>query len=95
VASAEGHERHIYEFDARAGGDYRMSLTYVGTDHTTQGKTSEHVDVVKGKFLEFFPNERIVQLVKFESEDPVFAGEMIMTWTLATVPEGTHGYDRL
>jgi uncharacterized protein YndB with AHSA1/START domain len=39
--------------------------------------------------LEFTPNERIVQLVEFESENPVFAGEMIMTWTLAAVPEGT------
>jgi hypothetical protein len=30
-----------------------------------------------------------VQLVEFDSEDPVFAGEMIMTWTLAAVSEGT------
>ncbi|TNJ67811.1 ATPase [Paenibacillus hemerocallicola] len=80
---------HIYEFDARAGGAYRMSLTYVGTDHSVQGKTTENADVVKGRFLEFVPNERIVQLVEFESEDPVFSGEMIMTWTLAAVPEGT------
>ncbi|TYP72089.1 SRPBCC family protein [Paenibacillus methanolicus] len=80
---------HIHEFDARAGGVYRMSLTYVGTGHSTQGKTSEHVDVVKGRFLELTPNERIVQLVEFDSEDPVFAGEMIMTWTLAAVTDGT------
>jgi uncharacterized protein YndB with AHSA1/START domain len=85
----KGMKGHIYEFDARAGGAYRMSLTYVGTDHSTKGKTSEHADVFKGRFLEFIPNERIVQLVEFESEDPIFAGEMIMTWTLATVPEGT------
>jgi len=31
----------------------------------------------------------IVQAVEFQSEDPAFAGEMIMTWTLAAVPEGT------
>jgi uncharacterized protein YndB with AHSA1/START domain len=80
---------HIYEFDARAGGAYRMSLTYAGTDHSPQGKTSEHADVVKGRYLELAPNERIVQLVEFESDDPVFGGEMIMTWTLAAVPEGT------
>ncbi|MFC5651153.1 SRPBCC domain-containing protein [Paenibacillus solisilvae] len=30
-----------------------------------------------------------MQVVEFESEDPVFAGEMIMTWTVAAVPEGT------
>jgi uncharacterized protein YndB with AHSA1/START domain len=66
-----------------------MSLTYDGTDHITHGKTSEHADVVKGRFLEFASNERIVQLVEFESEDPVFAGEMIMTWSLIAIPEGT------
>lgn len=85
----KGMKGHIYEFEARAGGVYRMSLTYIGTDHSTQGKTSEHVDIVKGRFLEFIPNERIVQLVEFDSDDPVFAGEMIMTWTLAAGLDGT------
>ncbi|MCD9025469.1 SRPBCC family protein [Cohnella silvisoli] len=80
---------HIYEFDARNGGAYRMSLTYVGTDHSTIGKTSEHADVVQGRFLELVPDERVVQLVEFESEDPAFAGTMTMTWSLAAVPEGT------
>ncbi|MDF2669443.1 MAG: ATPase [Paenibacillus sp.] len=46
-----------------------MSLTYIETDHSTQGKTSEHTDVVKGRFLEFAPDERIVQLVEFQSDD--------------------------
>jgi hypothetical protein len=36
------------------------------------------------------PDERIVQLVEFESEDPAFAGEMKMTWTLTAVPGGTN-----
>jgi len=85
----KGMKGHIFELDARVGGAYRMSLTYLGTDHSTQGKTSEHTDVIKGRFLEFAPDERIVQLVEFQSDDPAFAGEMIMTWTLAAVPEGT------
>jgi hypothetical protein len=38
----------------------------------------------------WFPNERIVHSVEFESEDPAFAGEMKMTWTLSAVPGGTH-----
>jgi uncharacterized protein YndB with AHSA1/START domain len=85
----EGMKGHIYEFNARDGGAYRMSLTYVGMDHSTIGKTSEHTDVVRGRFLELVPDERIVQLVEFESEDPEFAGAMTMTWILATIPEGT------
>jgi uncharacterized protein YndB with AHSA1/START domain len=85
----EGMKGHIYAFDARDGGAYQMSLTYVGTDHSTLGKTSEHADVVQGIFLKLIPDERIVQLVEFESDDPAFAGTMTMTWTLVAVPEGT------
>ncbi|KAI7257552.1 hypothetical protein KC345_g10767 [Hortaea werneckii] len=85
----KGMKGRIFEFDARAGGAFRMSLTYLETDHSTRGKTSENTDVVIGRFLEFAPDERMVQLVEFQSDDPVFAGEMIMTWTLAAAPEGT------
>lgn len=85
----KGMKGHIYAFDARDGGAFRMSLTYDGTDHSTIGKTSEHTDVVQGRFLKLVQDERIVQLVEFESKDPAFAGAMTMTWTLTTVPEGT------
>jgi uncharacterized protein YndB with AHSA1/START domain len=85
----KGMKGNIYAFDAREGGAYRMSLTYVGTDHLTLGKTSEHTDVVQGRFLKLVPDKQIVQLVEFESEDPAFAGAMTMTWTLTVVPEGT------
>ncbi|WP_202887250.1 SRPBCC family protein [Cohnella zeiphila] len=85
----EGMKGQIETFDARSGGSYRMSLTYLNADHATAGKTSEDTDVVEGKFLELVPDERIVQLVQFESNDPAFAGDMIMTWSLSPVPEGT------
>jgi uncharacterized protein YndB with AHSA1/START domain len=39
-----GMSGHIYEFDARDGGAYRMSLTYVGTEHSTLGKTYQNVN---------------------------------------------------
>ncbi|MBB6670369.1 SRPBCC family protein [Cohnella nanjingensis] len=84
----KGMKGHIQAFDAREGGAYQMSLTYIGTDHTP-GKTSEDADVVQGKFLELIPDERIVQFVEFESDDPAFAGGMTMTWALAAVPGGT------
>lgn len=85
----KGMRGEILEFEARAGGAYRMSLTYLETDHSARGKTSEHTDVVNGRFLELVPDGRIVQAVEFQSDDPAFAGEMIMTWTLAAVPDGT------
>jgi len=79
----------IYEFDARNGGTYRMSLTYVEAEHAVHGKTTENTDVVQGRFLELVPDERIVQLVEFESNDPMFAGAMTMIWTFSAVPGGT------
>lgn len=84
-----GMKGHIYEFNAQTGGVYHMSLTYVEANHTTVGKTSENADVVRGRFLKLVPYERIVQSVEFESEDPMYEGEMTMTWILTTVPEGT------
>jgi len=61
----------------------------VESDHSPRGKTSEHTDVIRGRFLEMIPDERIVQLIEFESKDPAFAGPMTIKWTLADVPGGT------
>ena len=76
-------------FEPRQGGTYRIVLMHDEADRSAPGKTSEHSDVVRGRFLELVPNKRIVQSVTFESEDPAFAGEMQMTWTLTEVPGGT------
>ncbi|UFJ43326.1 SRPBCC domain-containing protein [Brevibacillus humidisoli] len=84
----EGMEGRIDDFQAWEGGTYRMTLTYVGSDQMV-GKTSENSDVVQGKFLELSEDKRIVQQIQFVSEDPAFAGKMIMTWNLHAVPEGT------
>jgi uncharacterized protein YndB with AHSA1/START domain len=85
-----GMRARIDGYNPREGGTYRMVLTYDQPNHSAPGKTSEHSDVVRGRFLELVPNERIVQLVEFESEDPAFAGEMKIAWTLTAVPEGTN-----
>ena len=84
----EGMTGRVYEFDARPGGKYRMALTHDG-DHANAGKTSDDTDIVEGRFVELIPNERVVQLVTFQSDDPQFAGEMRMTWRLSPAPGGT------
>jgi len=85
----EGMKAKIYAYDAREGGAFRMSFAYIAPDHSVRGKTSEHADVFRGRFLELVPNKRIVELVEFESDDPAFAGAMTITTTLATVSGGT------
>ena len=85
----EGMKAHIYAFDPREGGIFRMSFAYIDSDHAVRGKTTEHADVFQGRFLELVPDERIVELVEFESDDPAFAGAMTVITTLAAVPGGT------
>lgn len=83
-----GMKAEIQGFEPREGGTYRMVLTYEGETHTP-GKSSEHSDVVEGRFVELVPNVRIVQEVDFKSDNPVFAGTMRMTWSLAPDAGGT------
>ena len=41
------------------------------------------------RFVELIPDERIVESVEFESDDPSFAGKMILTTSLREVVDGT------
>lgn len=71
--------------DIRAGGSYRLVLTY---DEAGPGKTTAESDIVDVRIVEVVPGERIVQAADFESDDPAFAGTMTMTWSVAPHPGG-------
>lgn len=75
----------MLHFDFRAGGSYRMRLTYT-EPRRGQGKTSPDSDEVEVR-LTAVDAHRIEQEVTFDSDDPAFSGIMRMTWTVA--PEGT------
>jgi uncharacterized protein YndB with AHSA1/START domain len=77
------------EYDFREGGRYRIELSYDTKTSGSAGKTSKGTDVTAGRFLTLEPGKRIVQSVVFESEDPAFAGEMIMTWSFEPSKTGT------
>jgi uncharacterized protein YndB with AHSA1/START domain len=85
----DGMTGHVFLFEPRPGGAYRMELTYRADGRPARGKTSDDTDVVAGRFLEIVPDTRVVHLVTFKSDDPAFAGTMKMTWRLAPVPGGT------
>jgi uncharacterized protein YndB with AHSA1/START domain len=80
----------FYNFDARVGGGYRMSLFYAATDRTHRGKTAEKEDSVSVRFVELNPPQRIVEAVTFNSGDPAFAGEMTLEVTFDAVDAGTN-----
>jgi uncharacterized protein YndB with AHSA1/START domain len=79
----------IHAFDARVGGGYRMSLFYPETEGTFRGKTAEREDQVEVRFVELSPPRRIVEAVRFVSDDAAFHGEMMMTATFDEVAGGT------
>ncbi len=85
----DGMTGDVHAFNAHEGGTFRMSLTYQDPRHSPGGKTSDNRDTFHGRFVELVPDERIVEIVEFESEDPAFAGQMTITWTLANVGAGT------
>jgi uncharacterized protein YndB with AHSA1/START domain len=81
-----GMTGEMLEFEARPGGAFRMALHYNEAGH---GKTTEDTDVVNSEFAELVPGKRVVQLVRFKSEDPAFAGTMRMVWDLEPASGGT------
>jgi uncharacterized protein YndB with AHSA1/START domain len=75
-------------FDARPGGSYRMVLTYSDASGAP-GKASADSDIVEARFVEIVPGERVVQAVDFVSDDPAYAGTMVMTWQVTPADAGT------
>jgi uncharacterized protein YndB with AHSA1/START domain len=75
-------------FDARSGGSYRMVLTYSDASGAP-GKATPDSDIVEARFVDIVPGERVVQAVDFVSDDPAYAGTMIMTWEVSADDSGT------
>lgn len=75
-------------FDARAGGSYRLVLTYADAS-TAPGKATADSDVIEAQFVELVPGALVVQAVDFASDDPANAGTMTMIWELTEVEGGT------
>ncbi|MGH8947161.1 MAG: SRPBCC family protein [Acidimicrobiia bacterium] len=75
-------------FDPRAGGQYRLVLTYADAS-ASPGKATADSDIVEGRFVDLVPGVRVVQAGDFVSDDPAYAGTMTMTWDLTPVEEGT------
>jgi uncharacterized protein YndB with AHSA1/START domain len=79
----------IHAFNARVGGGYEMSLFYPPEERTLRGRTADREDRVSVRFLELTPPHRIVEAVRFHSDDPAFGGEMTVNWMFGAVAGGT------
>ena len=85
----KGMSCKVYAFNAVEGGAFRMAFIYNEADQGANGKTTAQEDVFSGYFVELVPNERIVEAVTFQSDDPAFSGEMRLITLLAPVEGGT------
>ncbi len=83
----DGMTSHVHHFEAREGGAFRISLTYDAPDAT--GKTAANTDTFHGRFTRLVPDEQVVQVVEFETDDPAMRGEMTMSFTLTEAGGGT------
>jgi uncharacterized protein YndB with AHSA1/START domain len=82
----DGMRSQVHTFDARKGGALRISLRYDAP--TGAGKTSAQTDTYHGRFVELVPNERLVQVVEFETADPALQGPMTISMCLADADGG-------
>lgn len=82
-----GMTSQVHEFEAREGGGFRISLTYDAP--TATGKTAAHTDTQQGRFVKLVPDEQVVEVVEFETDDPALQGEMTITYTLTDADGGT------
>ena len=83
-----GMSGRFERFDARPGGSYRLVLTYADAA-TAPGKATADSDIVDVRFLDLIDGLRVVQAVRFVSDDPLNAGTMTITWELSAVNAGT------
>lgn len=76
-----------HTFEPREGGAIHISLTYDATG--AQGKSSAHTDTYRGYFKKLIPDELIVEVDEFESDNPDLRGEMTATIRLEDAGGGT------
>lgn len=82
-----GMTSRVHAFDAREGGSFRISLTY--DSPTAAGKTTAQTDTFHGRFVRLVENEKVVEVVEFETTDPSLRGEMTITIALTEADGGT------
>jgi uncharacterized protein YndB with AHSA1/START domain len=84
----DGRTCRVHAFDAREGGSFRISLAY--NEPNERGKTNAHTDTYHGRFVKLVPNEEVIEVDEFETDDPALRGEMTITIALTDTRGGTN-----
>ncbi|MDQ6616214.1 MAG: SRPBCC domain-containing protein [Actinomycetota bacterium] len=72
----------------RPGGSYRLVLAYADPADA-RGKSSAGSDIIEVHYIDIIPNVQVIQTVDFVSDNPEFAGMMMMTWAVTAADGGT------
>ncbi|MET8246393.1 SRPBCC family protein [Streptomyces sp. NPDC005202] len=83
----DGMTGHVHAFDPREEGAFRVSLTYDEPGGT--GKSGARTDTYRGHFARLVPDELVVEVIEFETDDPALRGTMTMTTSLTEVNGAT------
>jgi uncharacterized protein YndB with AHSA1/START domain len=83
----DGMAIHVHTYDVREGGKFRVSLTYEAPDAV--GKSSAHTDTYHGHFVRLLPDQKVEQVIEFETADPNLQGKMRVVISLADGAGGT------
>ncbi len=78
----------VHCFNAREGGSFEMTLSYLNAEDATKGKTSANKDSFKGRFTKLIPYKKIEEIIEFDSGDAKFRGEMKMLVDLVDSDDG-------
>jgi uncharacterized protein YndB with AHSA1/START domain len=73
--------------EVHADGTFRVSLTY--DDPTAPGKSGGSTDTYRARFARLVPDELVVEVDEFETDDPALRGAMTMTVELREHDGGT------
>ena len=81
----DGMTGHVYAFEGR--GRHVPNLAHVRRADGSRQDERAH-GYILGHLLELVPNERVVEVVEFETADPALSDEMTTTITLADADGG-------
>lgn len=79
----------IHYFNPIVGGGYQTTLYYPANEAESKGKTNPKEDKYTARFIELISDKKIVEGIRFESDDPDYDEEMIMEVNLESVANGT------
>lgn len=79
----------VRNYNLEVGGGYEMSLFYPENENKMKGKTNDKEDRLTSQFVEIIPNEKIVEIISFVSDNPDFQEKMTTEVKLEPVANGT------